>query len=1373
MAKCWVEIQMVDDALWWAFKASQKLDWFILYKNTNPLILTDEEISKIYNVSSAKDLKWIWIYKDWIPLTFEKTYYKLRNYILWYANSENFMWLFRLLYEEWETWDALFRKAQEKIRWDVDKFFYIIEWWSEEMSQQEYLFRLLRMVRDNEYNDATLFVSLFADNRENIQFKWLLENYFWIDILNPKTFRDIRMTIASKAWIYSFTPKFTWLERDSIAHWKSASSHTYYRALPDSIKVAYSREKFVIPEWVYLKDIKWELHVPWEVIYITNDTFLKFNKKEQAKLFDAVFQDYKMKDPWNAAALEEEVETALRNFNRTHAKLTFMAWTQALLKMAESPIFYALNLILCKIPYWFISLLTLNSFLHWANYAWLEWMNLSLEWDWWKFCERLWIFTNDISLSKLVSAAFKAWDYKDSLVWVWAALKRWSQKIADAQFFNVADWLMASTYRYHIAQEYIMARFPHINSLEWYINMVENMSRNEWKKEIERLVKYIDDTMYHRFNNSIDTKRYNKWWYSLNKEWLWYDILQEHINWINNVFKFYRRFMINYSDNVLWTIKEWWRNWVMQRDTMELMEKYFDSKMTWEEISDIIDNTFLRNQDLAHFLQAWLFWFWLAKMIERYDIHWNWYDEWPSDAVALNTFLDLYQLFFFPLEAVQKTWMWMWITSMFDAVSTDLWIWDNIKLIWWYESDTYLKQLTKSQWILKWIWSLVWDLRYNQEQRAELSRYEKRARAWTDLHKWIHWFWYYLLDDISRQWFEMYTPKTQTALLHDIFWVRPYSMKFYDDIYKKQQILKVEDFDTFVNYLTYHLPFVKEYNISVAWDTDWVKRAMEERWLSPQYRSMIEWKLPLWVTNQEYVLFYNMMTQFNPSDLDDIDYTFLTDLSWENDDLETVHPYEKEAAEKIWNKLMLNETDPELLSQAIKLLNSAEEKYQAQALQALLYLEADTPWAWQKLLWYWVSAKAVDNIYRKWKYWRFYKNDNWEYSVMDNIKIQEAWTKEKIELAKKYFNYEFIVNKEIWAQAILKLAKDSNMEISEYIMDTNSNWSKKLWIYPYKESERMTKWKLWKDVRASTDLYEVFLMHTYATIAAAEWMPDWFKLSNAFNKLTSSAWRKDEKWKLTESWARSMMRAYNSLFELVNDMWLSNVEKTVIMSSALMQSDQFIMRLIEWKTAEEIKADPAIQTALHFLWWDAKVIKDLADRKISEVVQKNHTGVDPSEVTLSWATDNNKAKKHWYSNWKQYYDKHKYIYDQIKYMTSKYHKYYDYLYTPKTTNVKSYYSKAERDVKAFWPGLASIKWSTSRKRRNDKQQKEWWSLTQRRGKARPFTNWWDLDKIPDRKTKPKNRRTRSFAVGSKLWNKLIPWRRRYIKARQRDIPTIS
>ena len=111
MAKCWVEIQMVDDALWWAFKASHKLDWFILYKNTNPLILTDEEISKIYNVSSAKDLKWIWIYKDWIPLTFEKTYYKLRNYILWYANSENFMWLFRLLYEEWETWDALFRKA--------------------------------------------------------------------------------------------------------------------------------------------------------------------------------------------------------------------------------------------------------------------------------------------------------------------------------------------------------------------------------------------------------------------------------------------------------------------------------------------------------------------------------------------------------------------------------------------------------------------------------------------------------------------------------------------------------------------------------------------------------------------------------------------------------------------------------------------------------------------------------------------------------------------------------------------------------------------------------------------------------------------------------------------------------------------------------------------------------------------------------------------------------------------------------------------------------------------------------------------------------------------------------------------------------------
>lgn len=1377
--KCDIKVRQVDSAMWEAFKASQELDWFIQYKNTHPIGLSDESMAKLLLVNKASDLKWIAIYtKSWIPVAYSKEYYTMRDYIVNYSRSENFMWLFKLLY--WEDEQA-FKNIQEKIRQDVAKFFQIIEKPRVRSTQQEYFFRLIRLIRDDEYNDAKLFLALFPDAREVITNKWLFENYFGVDFMEARTYRRVRETITREAWIYAFLPEFRALKDGSAwTKWWTMSSHTYWHLLPDDVKVYYFREKFTIPEWNVFREI-WsnkEVYWPWDQIYITNDQFMRLSKNDQEILYDLVFDSYKLSNAENAATLEKSIEKSKKSFFRVHAWLTFMSWVWAFYKWISNPIIYAAVLSLYKFPKWLISLLALNSFLHIPRYLANESMWVNFTGSWKKFCRQQWLFKTDIGFWDLIEQWFKQWDYFDSLSYMMIALKREIQKVAEAQFFNVADTAMTAYYRRNLAEEYLSMKYPRINSFDEYSNMLSIMSKRDRDIEVNNFVKYIDDKMYTRYNNSLDTTRYNKNWILLpwKTDSVALNVQQEVVNLLWNMWMFYRRYMVTYADNIVWTVKEWWRHWNSQKQVKELLEQYYWWKKSRDEVMDIVDKTFANNQDLEYLFTTALYSFLMAKTIFKMDIHWNGEDESVvNDWVLLDEFRDLYSLFFFPIEAIWKTWMWMWFNSMFDAITLDLWVWDNMKLIWWYEYKTIAKQMTKSQWLLKWFLNLASDyIHHHWDEWQDLPLDKQIERIVTDLTSTISWFWYYLLDDIEREWFEEYTPKSQTALLKQIFGTREYSIKQFDEINKKQWILKIWDWKTFNNRLVYNTPYVAQ---RAQWEfssKEWVQQALKDWYNTQMYHDMADWNMPANVTDSEWFVFYWMMTQYNPQSLEQIWHDFLVDWAWEDEEWVTQHNYEKEAVEEIWHRLMIDNVDPALLKEAIRLLDTAEKWYQAQALTALMYLEAQTPWSWQKLLWYYISSKAAHEVFYSWKYWFFEKMDNWEYSISDKVKQQEAFRQEWIKLAKQYFWFEYILDKEIWAQAMLKMAKDSDLSISEYIKDTNYRWTAALWIYPDKQSvlERK-KIEDWDDYRKDTSLYEVYKLHTYATIASAEWMPDWFKLYNMFSKLFSASWKKDDNWKLTENWAKSMLYAYNSLNELLDWYWISNVEKVVLMSSTMLQSDQFIARLIEWKTPEEVQEDPYIQTALHFLWWTAQLVNDLANRNITEVVQKKQTWTDPSDVSLSWVTNSKWTKKSWYSNWKQYYNNNKYLFDQVKYMTSKYHKYYNYLYTPKSTNVQNYYSRKERDAKQFWPAIASIKWSWGGRRWGDKQKKPWWSTTQRWWKARPFTNRWDLDKIPDRRTKPKNRRTRAYAVGSKLRNKLIPWRRRYIKARQRDIPTLS
>ena len=1391
--KCDIEINKSDGSIWQAFTVAKDLDWFILYKNTHPIKLTEQQRAELLLVNRAKDLKWIWIYTDsWVLISFEETYFILKDYIIQYSLQDNFMWLFKMLYWDTPEWEIKFKNLQADIRDRVDKFFHIIENSKTKETVQEYFFRLIRLVRDDEYNDIKLFLALFPTARDVVKYKWNFEAFFKVDLTNPEDFLRIRRFLSKKAGIYEVIPEFRIGKRNA---WQSVTSHTYYADMPEEIKKYYFEQKFYLPDWITVTDIskKWEEKVlwPWDYIYVTNEDFLKFSEEDQQKLYIAIFEDYKLAEPNNAEKLEQSIMKSVENFSKIHSMWTLISWAEFFHKWITNPILYSWMMSLYWFWTWYVSLLALNSFLHLPRYLASKIKWLKFNWDFWNFCETLWIFSSDVRFWKIIKEWFKEWEYKNWFLHLMLAAKRQMTKLAEAQFFNVADTVMTSYYRRNLVEEYISVKYPFIKSFDEYAWQLTFMSKKDREEEIQRLVKYVDDKMYTRFNNSADSNRYIEPWLivpeEINIKWFWTkirlwkntrDVTQEIVNLWSSMWHFYRRYMESYTKSVIWSIKEWWKNWDSQKQVRELMEQFYNWDKEWAEVSDIIDETFWNNQDLEFLINTILYSSLLANMIFKYDIHWNWYDEeYVDNSVLMSEYSDLFKLMFFPLEAWQRTTLWMFVISTLDAVTLDASLEDNINLIWTYNYKTTVKQLAKSQWLLRWITKLVSDVYNNWKYDwAELSWSERIKRWWNDLTSAIHWFWYYLKDDIERWWFEQYTPKTQTPWLKEIFWIREYSTKMFDEINKKWWILEVWDWwDFFSNYFVYNTPFLSEYKIWWFSSTERFQRASKELYNSQLYHSIAEWELPSNVTDDEYYIFYNMMTKYNPRSLDQIWLDFLVDWSWQNDDWTEWHDYNKEAVENIWHDLMIEHVDKDLLKSAVRLFTTADKSYQWQALSALMYLEADTPWAWQKLLWYLANYELMQNVYFSWKYWYFRKQEDWTYSLEDEIRRQQAMRQESINIAKKYFNYEYMLDKEIWAQGALKLFKDSGLSISEYIKDTNANWSAKLWIYTEPINvleEKLRNWDI-DSMYTSNEAMETFLLQLYSNIAMAEWNPDWFKINNFATKLVSTTWRKWKDWKLTRDWAKSLLYSLNAANEMIDNMWGSDVEKVVMKAWLILPHDQIIKTAMEWMSKEEIDNDPVIQYSLRFLRWTARDIDKLADRAISETVQKEQVWVDPSEVSLSRATNSNWKKKSWYSNWKQYYNRHQYLYDQVKYMTSKYSKYYNYLYTPRKTNAGSYYSKRERDLKAFWPALATIRWSWGSRRRDYKQQKPGWSLTQERWKARPFTNRWDLDKIPDRRTKPRNRRTRAYAVGAKLWNKLIPWRRRYIKARQRDIPLIS
>lgn len=1397
----------VDKDVAKAYKRSTEMDSFIKYKDTNKPPLPEEVMAQF----EYTDNIWIpfhFVSESGKPLFMTSQYFDVKKYISKYADEPDFMWSFKILY-----WDdkIAFEQFQDSVRSDIKKFFKIIEKSDSAETQMKYFKRMMKSIVNENYNDAQFLLMLFPDMREVLSDKALMQNYFHLDMASPKTWSIIRWTIAKKAGINVWLP---WTSLWLNPLWRAESfkddvySKTLYSKLPDCIKTEYFR----VPVWVDVSDLKirkefikeenplW-VRKDWS-LFITADTFKKLTDESQVKLYNRLFDEYKVSIEWWSDRLREEMASHIKSNVMLRWAETICIWLKKILKTITSSSFYALWLLLWWSLKWVMSLISLNSWMHLPRWLaigrknWFNWIMPKASFLWWTDNQRVWFMKKYWIFSwgerKRYDAPFN-WEW--SMQWIWWVARFIESNVnrfMESQWFNVSDWLLSSWYRKSNISDYINIHYPWIDSIDEFDRYLSNLSEEARKAEINKLVKYVDDRMHIRYNNSVDQYRFVNYWIDVWDWWWATPYITEVANLFSNMWWFYRNYMKSASNNYWNTIKYQWNSntWKQVR---EMMEKYINGTESWDNIRNLINDRYAKNQDFQELLDTFLYSYALTRSIYKADYHNNWQEDDYDWSTIIKELYDLFELFAFPIEAWQWTDIWMAFMAASEAMHYDMDALDNTSAVMQWEYKMTVKQLTKPLWFAKSITQLVSSLTNNEEEWGSLS-WTERLQKISDIMLWvIWWFWYYVKDEMARTWYDQYIPKTQNALVKEIFGNREVAIQWYDELNKASNAIKANpfrDWDAFSNWMLWNTPFIQHWKSWEIWDwQDQFVGAFDEMKQTEWYKEFINWNLPYdYMDDTDRKFLYNISTKHTVKWLEKISDDFLSDLSYNLEDWTLVTWFNEDVKEKIWHKLMLENVDKSLFDAAVDLLTTAEKDYEANALQALLYMDAQSPWAWQKLLSYIMSSEATQQVFYSWRFWKWHKDEFWNYTLFEKnnrwwytpagkAAMSEAYNIVWQEMAKKYFQYTYITDKELWLQWLMKVAKHQWWQISEWITDSNSAYNNTLWIkQSLFDSAKKIKddWSI--DFIKSTDLKEVFTMQTYVDIAAAEWEPDPYKMYNIFTKLLSESWNKDKNWILTESASRAMLYKYNYLMEHIDDLWVTELEKNTMLSAILLQSDQFINKLINSRSKEENLKDQNLQTALHFLWWTADSLNTIADRYVKEIVQKEYTWVDPSTVQLSRVTST--TKKGWYSNWKQYYMKNTYFYDSLRSMAKNYSKYRNNLYSYKKQNATSPYSKKEWEARWFSTVIASIwkwwGWSSWTSRSEWATQDEASGYTtQRRWSARPFVNWWDLEKIPERRYKPMNRRTASRKIWNSVWNKLNPSRRRRIKQIKSDTPTMT
>lgn len=1051
----------------------------------------------------------------------------------------------------------------------------------------------------------------------------------------------------------------------------------------------------------------------------------------------------------NAEKLAREVNNKLYSFFKfKFNRWNIEQWIWRAMKALTNWRIYSLLLMLSNWREWALAMIILNS-LQFMSRKWArDYARFWLEWDLYKFIYDFKLADPDIA--KFYS---DAWTDK-WLKSVYNASKKIAEKIIDANFFNIADITNDVHATVWYVKKYMNSKFPRMTNINEYYNYLSSLSKEARAEERIALTEYIDREKNLMHNLSFDQNRNTDYWRYVNK---W----QSYATIFSRLWNFFREYMKASWRHYFQIAKEWRKSpsWAM---ITEWIEQYYDWRMTRKELDWKIFEAFTKNEDFNRLWYSLLVSIFIAKTITKADVHNNWMEENDIDDDIISMFVWFIKDFWFPLAAFERTDLWMLLKSAMETASREyspkeLAVAEATEV-----SKTWLKQLSKWLYRFRFLSNLSWKYRsmFSDEDLAELWIepewfIEKHLDMIASSIKDTVWsFWRFLQNDITDTWFQQDVPKTHSSLMRLYQWVRDFTK---DAVIDAEKIAKYKyqssSLNNYLSWLLYNLPFIWEYKrwlINTSTDDDFNDALME---LNEQkyYRTMaVERRFynKNEITDNQWMFFFNQATQHNKRSTNKMNWLAI-DKSFVWDDWTLVENRRENIKEKLFDKELKWLLSEKEYKAALDAIESTDKDYNIDALRTLLWTETKAHMSWIQIIWYLMSQEVVKNVYsKKYPFWK--KDENW--NIIDEVWFDRAMRTEQINAAKKYAEYVAVVDEQIWAQYILRITKDKDLKISKMLTSSWDNERSSIWF--------SSIWREWFKNSSWKEMYEITL---YTDMQAWKWDPNAYAYNNFLWHTFSS----------TRSYNNDpnvILWNYNYLFDRIWNYWISPLVKSIHQWSVVMRSDEAMSALTLNRPIWEVLNDEWVQLWLRNLYWTLDIVNELWERAALEKVNKVRDWLDPSNVYFSFITETN-----WKKNRKHYYYDNKYFFDQLRMMWKKYEKYYNRFYPYKIRHATPTYSQREREAKWF----NQIMWSVNRwwwKKKSwswRKQEQPWWYITQRRWKARPFTNRWDLDRIPDRKTKPRNRRTRWTAIGSKLWNRLIPWRRRYVKQLKRDLPTIT
>lgn len=1013
---------------------------------------------------------------------------------------------------------------------------------------------------------------------------------------------------------------------------------------------------------------------------------------------------------------------------------TYNLWASLLriLSFVWNPSLYSTFMMVANGWAWALPLLILNSTMFFTDRL-ARWPKL--DWNWWEFMNRHWLqWWAAIARSKDTSIWQTVWDY---LV---RSYKRTKWQL-EAWLYNVWDSFTQESYRIRQLQNFFMAYFPWVKTLEeleeqidllkatnfytysrlieaanWYSEFsVRKMTTNSWVAASTTNVHVAKDIFYQPWVDTRYSLRHFFAWWWLNKVKWWWDVIK---TWIWNIYR--------------WDIGA------------SYIDKLLNTHSDPFEVQARLVRNFLQNEDLVYTLNKFYYSLIIAKYIDRLS-WWTQDDDTLFESFdELRTYMELFSWEVAALESIPMYHIW---STMLATFMEELDNWESLSEAWWESMLATAKEFLRISTRRLYMWKIL--TQYTSELNRDWDQKEKEwlPKLWKVIWDNTTWFLYFLKDQASNWEYDYYTPRWPQSYVNSILWVQDDVMKFISEEVNAGKYYKaLHSWDWFTNWLLYSAPFTKQW---MMWQMPEITTFMDDmnkfratKW----YQQMTNNEIPEDFNDSDWSYAYNTIVwrliNDNKKIWDDLKWEY----SFETEDWTIQYNKARQSQEDLLHLLMSNWLSKE---KAIE-FNDAMSKWldwrKEEALRTLAYIEAKTPWSSLQAL-----AYLMNRAWFEYAYINTPKELQWNKDVLKKAEIYAA---------QKYAEYIPEVDRALsWTQIVLHYAKVHDTALAPYISWPGENNKKQMKLITPWDEERYMKavaaWKEWEYIYKNTQLAQNFQAQLMVDIEWAAWNPNARKLMNWYATIFNiNKFVTNEDWSIDPEYAAYALNQLEQIYDHID--WLAmedNSSKLILKQWTLMFWDKLFPSIINDK---ELMKREDVQTVVkdwvHYRYKDFRELDEIATQAAEEALCNK-------EWKSRWAS------KNFFKSWaKKQFSWFNYRYDYMKKRaySDNYSKYRVFDWTPRS-NPKDYLSESEflaakrrmANSRQWWPASTSsnsYKWKSN--------SDDWIWVSTRRWASLAFVKREDIDKPTEYKLPRRKRRVKKWSwvkpISTTTWKHLTP-----------------